>query len=249
MSYKSIIHGCCQVSQKPSNVSKELIVKYISDGNTPTLLYNYYVEEGEEEWWATANLLFDKVEIDGVKVSIADLDNAQGMQQLSEGEHTVKYTLKDPTIVGIEVDEQTGTPTKVGAVFSSCVNIESVEIPNSVTSIGDYAFDGCTGLTSISIPNSITSIGEEVFGGCSSLTSITIPDNMTSIGNAAFYGCIGLTSIICNATTAPVIQFDTFRNVKTNGTLIVPSDSSGYDVWMSQDNYYLGKYNWTKVEQ
>ena len=36
-------------------------------------------EEGEKEWWTTANLLFDKVEIDGVEVSIADLDNAQGM--------------------------------------------------------------------------------------------------------------------------------------------------------------------------
>jgi hypothetical protein len=38
-------------------------------------------------------------------------------------------------------------------------------------------------------------------------------------------------------------------NVKTNGTLTVPTGSSGYDVWMGTGNYYLGKYHWTKVEQ
>ena len=55
--------------------------------------------------------------------------------------------------------------------------------------------------------------------------------------------------IICNATTAPVIQNTTFLNVKTNGTLTVPSGSSGYDAWMDTGDYYLGLYNWTKVEQ
>jgi hypothetical protein len=51
------------------------------------------------------------------------------------------------------------------------------------------------------------------------------------------------------AATAPTIQSDTFRNLKTNGTLTVPNGSSGYDVWMGTGNYYLGLYNWTKVEQ
>jgi hypothetical protein len=57
-------------------------------------------------------------------------------------------------------------------------------IPNSVTSIGDYAFYG-TGLTSITIPDSVTSIGDYAFYG-TSLTSVTIPDSVTSIGAYAF---------------------------------------------------------------
>ena len=48
---------------------------------------------------------------------------------------------------------------------------------------------------------------------------------------------------------APTIQSRTFQNVHASGTLRVPSGSSGYDVWMGTGNYYLGKYNWTKVEQ
>ena len=79
----------------------------------------------------------------------------------------------------------------------------SYTIPDSVTSIGNWAFDGCTGLTSITIPNSVTSIGAHAFDGCTGLTSITIPNSVTSIGYMAFYGCTGLTSItISNSVTS-----------------------------------------------
>ena len=99
------------------------------------------------------------------------------------------------------------------------------------------------------IPNSVTSIGSGAFSGCTSLTSVTIPSSVTNIGSDAFHNCTSLTSVTVEATTAPTIQNNTFSNIKTNGTLIVPSGSSGYDVWMGTGNYYLGKYNWTKVEQ
>ena len=69
-------------------------------------------------------------------------------------------------------------------------------IPNSVTSIGGYAFDGCTSLTSIEIPNSVTSIGEGAFVDCTSLVSIEIPNSVTSIGNGVFMRCGSFTSIV-----------------------------------------------------
>ena len=132
--------------------------------------------------------------------------------------------------------------------FQGCT-LKSVTIPNSVTSIGYYAFQGCTSLTSVTIGTGVTSIGGSAFNRCISLTSITIPDSVTSIGSYAFSSCSNLTSITVEATTAPTIQSETFRDIKTNGTLTVPSGSSGYDVWMGTGNYYLGKYNWTKVER
>ena len=71
----------------------------------------------------------------------------------------------------------------------------SYTIPDSVTSIGEYAFAGCHRLTSITISDSVTSIGKNAFRDCESLTSITIPDSVTSIDHNAFADCVSLVSI------------------------------------------------------
>ena len=63
---------------------------------------------------------------------------------------------------------------------------KSYNIPDSVTSVGWYAFSGCSNLTSITIPESVTEIGWYAFSGCTSLKSITIPNSVTSIGEYAF---------------------------------------------------------------
>ena len=91
--------------------------------------------------------------------------------------------------------------------FKGCSSLKSITIPNSVTSIGGGAFEGCRSLTSITIPNGVTEIGNSVFNGCSSLTSITIPNSVTGIGRYAFARCSGLTSITCLATTPPAIDY------------------------------------------
>ena len=85
--------------------------------------------------------------------------------------------------------------TSIGNKAFRYSGLTSVTIPNSVTSIGSYAFDGCSGLTSVTIGNSVTSILTCAFSGCSGLTSVTIGNSVTSIGNSAFSGCSGLTSI------------------------------------------------------
>ena len=86
--------------------------------------------------------------------------------------------------------------------FNYCSGLTSITIPNSVTSIGDGAFERCTNLASVTIPNSVTTIGENAFSYCSRLTSITIPNSVTSIGEYVFYECSKLASVtIPNSVT------------------------------------------------
>ena len=99
-------------------------------------------------------------------------------------------------------------------------------IPNSVTSIGSYAFRGCSGLTSVTIGNSVTSIGDYAFRGCSGLTSVTIGNSVTSIGEYAFYNCSGLTKLVSLAVEPPTCGNGAFKEVdKTTCQLLVPQES------------------------
>ncbi|MBO5378882.1 MAG: leucine-rich repeat domain-containing protein [Clostridia bacterium] len=84
---------------------------------------------------------------------------------------------------------------KIERTFEGCTSLTSVNIPNSVTSIGDYAFYNCSSLTSVEVPDSVTSIGSNAFAGCSNLASIEIPRSVTSIGNSAFSYCSNLKEI------------------------------------------------------
>jgi len=68
-------------------------------------------------------------------------------------------------------------------------------VPDSVTTIGDYAFIDCESLASIVIPDSVTSIGESAFDNCTGLTSVIIGKGVTNIGDSVFYNCIKLDKI------------------------------------------------------
>ena len=111
----------------------------------------------------------------------------------------------------------------VDYAFAGCSGLTSLTISNSITSIVDYAFAGCSSLTSITIPNSVTSIGTEAFSGCSSLTSVTIPNSVTSIGTEAFYGCSGLTSVTIPNSITSIVDY-AFEGCSSLTSVTIPNN-------------------------
>ena len=73
--------------------------------------------------------------------------------------------------------------------------ITTLEIPSSVTSIGNHAFYGCNGLTSVEFPSNLSSIGDWAFSNCSGLTSVDLPSSITKMGECVFYYCKNLSSV------------------------------------------------------
>ncbi len=138
------------------------------------------------------------------KVKIGDLYyNLDATNQTAEvtSQYSGNYSGDIVIPASVTYNSVTYSVTSIGRnAFYECRSLTSIEIPNSVISIGDYAFCYCSGLApSIEIPNSVTSIGVNAFYGCSALTSVTIPNSVTSIGNGAFSGCSALTSPLYNS--------------------------------------------------
>ena len=133
-------------------------------------------------------------------------------------------------IAGIEEVEIPDTVTEIGSyAFHNFRKVKKINIPNSVTRIGLGAFLWCESLESVTIPNSVTSIGEYAFNSCKSLTSITIPESVTSIGNWAFEGCSSLTNITIPESVTSIGD-GTFSNCKSLAIITIPNSvtSIGY---------------------
>ena len=119
-----------------------------------------------------------------------------------------------------EVVLHDGVESITGSAFYGCSNLTSIELPNSITTIGSYAFEG-TGLTSIEIPNSVTTIGQSAFAGLG-LTSIEIPNSVTIIGPSAFEACPSLASIEISGNVSNIESW-TFRNCSSLNSVILPN--------------------------
>ena len=146
-----------------------------------------------------------------------------------EDEYGVKYSrdgkklLEASSSLRDEYVVREGTEVICDGAFSCCCfSLQSITIPNSVTSIGDGAFIGCFSLQSITIPNSVTSIGDRAFIGCEFLQSVTIPNSVTSIGNRAFEQCKSLQSVtIPNSVTS--IGDEAFSSCESLQSVTIPN--------------------------
>jgi len=148
--------------------------------------------------------------------------NVEGGIAIAKYVGTRKEVRIPPSIQGNPV-------TGIGEMAFIGINITSITIPNSVTSIGRYAFGKCTSLTRVTIPNGVTSIGLGAFRDCTSLPSITIPNSVTSIENIAFEGCTKLTSItIPNSVTS--IGMGAFKDCTSLTSVTIPNSVTSIEM-------------------
>ncbi|MEI8271346.1 MAG: leucine-rich repeat domain-containing protein [Paludibacter sp.] len=135
--------------------------------------------------------------------------------------------------------------------FRNKSSLTTLNLPNNLTGIDQYAFYGCSGLTSIPLPANLISIGGEAFSGCTSLTSMTFPAKLRIIYDAetanpatykAFFNCTHITDFNVESTNA---NFSSLNGVLFNkdftkllcypmaklGDFTIPSTVTNINCW------------------
>ena len=193
--------ACYKLVEVYNKSALDIVAGSYEHGNIGAYAKNVYTEEGGSQF----------TDIDGYRFFYDGEDGYFMGYYGADTELTLpsSFVAYDRTVVHkYEIHEY---------ALDGCDNLTSVTIPDSVTSIGEYAFSGVTAEivwgdapqitsmgyhafsgyqgTTFTIPDSVTSIGLRAFEYCNSLTSIVIPDSVTSIDQYAFDGCNGIIEI------------------------------------------------------
>ena len=115
--------------------------------------------------------------------------------------------------------------------FASCEHLTGIEIPYGVTEIGSYAFRGCVRLSDVSIPSTVTTISKGMFETCSFISRIVIPNSVTTIGQYAFQNCRTLHDIALpnGVTTVGDSAFTGCTNLES---FVIPDGMTSIPGWM-----------------
>ncbi len=113
----------------------------------------------------------------------------------------------------LETVQLPASVTKIGAsAFANCSSLLFIDL-NKVNTLGSEAFASCTTLQMASIPATVTTVGEKAFCNCTKLSSVTFAEGVVMIGTSAFEGCSALKSVEL-PTTLSRINSSAFKNCK-----------------------------------
>ena len=159
----------------------------------------------------------------GVDVLIYEL-NDTGDGYIARG---VEFNVNRKDIKKIIIpDIHCGLPvTRIGNYFSLAVrqNLESVRLPETITTIDIMAFSTCENLKEINLPDGITTINSHVFLRCLNLDNLTLPASLTKLGPGAFALCKSLSRIVIPANVE-YIGTGAFVNCTSLGEIIFEGD-------------------------
>ena len=192
----------------------------------------------------------------------AVVDNCASIELLQNPDRIITYTTysgkvaspDQPTAFGVTLVSNTyengkgvmvfdGPITHVGDfAFSFCSSFKTINLPNSVQTIGECAFS-FSGLSSIVIPESVTFINHYAFEGCSSLEDVTIPDNVSSIGSGIFKEC-GKLKHVKLPKSLVIVAADAFQGCGLLQEITIPEGvttiaAAAFDVCSSLANITL----------
>ncbi len=137
------------------------------------------------------------------KYAFAGNNNLERVVFPSNVQEIENYAFYKTNISKIDIPN---TVTKLGeGLFYGCEKLSEVNLPNNLIELPSGTFTQCVGLETVTLPETLTKINDVVFENCTNLKKITIPKNVTEIGNNAFNSCTNLKEV----------KFEENSNLKT----------------------------------
>ena len=160
--------------------------------------------------------------------------------RLPGANYDLSYRYSNNIITGLEIiyvdkDAETleipeGVTRISNYALEYCSSLVSIIIPESVIGIANKAFKGCSSLTNINIPESVASIGDNAFEDCTALTNISIPEGITSIGSYTFHNCSSLPSIKIPESVTSIGDY-AFTGCSNLTSITIPENVTGIGEW------------------
>lgn len=196
----------------------EILSRVVMDGNS-------YMVTQIGQYAFKGNKKITKVVIPGSVSSIrgASFNNCTALEEV---------VIKDP-----EPGMDSKGLTKIySSAFSGCTSLRSINLPNSLTQLGEHEFGGsvfygCSSLTSITIPAKVPGIPDNTFTNCTTLEEVHIEGRLEVIEKEAFMNCTSLESIDLSKGIKEAIGYKAFQSCTNLKTIVLPTEG----------NYSIGK--------
>ena len=117
-------------------------------------------------------------------------ETIEGLPVIEIGERAFAVKTESPVAEPMdELDAEIAFVLEAPAEVAEGQALRRVYLPDTIETIGAYAFHGCSALERVALPKNLQEISLRMFDGCASLEQITLPAGLKSIGDYAFYGC------------------------------------------------------------
>lgn len=205
--------------------------------------------------WVSISASGYDFEVDGIQYNIISIGDRTCSVEKITGEagervkiqEDVSYNNASFTIIQFEsnctsstlkeLDIEDCNVSQIVGAFTGAINLESVKLPISLSTIGANTFSNCKALKSISIPNGVTTIGHDAFLGCISLTICLLPSNLKTIDYNAFKNCEALQSISIPPYVESIGNF-CFESCKSLSDLVFEGNTDSPTIEIPQIGYY-----------
>ncbi len=111
-----------------------------------------------------------------------------------------------------------------GSAFADCPKLSGVKLPSSLTSIGASAFQNCTSLISASVTGNVTELSASVFADCVKLGNVTLPESLQKIGSSAFANCTSLSAVNLPASVTAIDSSAFLNCTNLKGDIALPAE-------------------------